>query len=63
MLTAAPASAAFAEAERGVVAVGKRADLSAFSVDLMRAEPADIPTAHAVLTVSEGRVTHESPGT
>lgn len=63
MLTAAPAFATFAEAERGVVAVGKRADLSAFSVDLMRAEPADIPTAHAVLTVSEGRITHGSSGT
>lgn len=63
MLTAAPAFAAFAEAERGVVAVGKRADLSAFSVDLMRAEPAEILTAHAALTVSDGRITHESAGT
>ena len=37
MLTAAPAFATFAEAERGAVAVGKRADLSVFSVDLMAA--------------------------
>jgi hypothetical protein len=30
-----------------------------FSADLMTAAPAEIPIAHAVLTVSEGRVTHE----
>ncbi len=60
MLTAAPAFASFAEAERGVVAAEERADLSVFSVDLMRAPPADIAAARAVLTVSEGRITHEA---
>jgi predicted amidohydrolase YtcJ len=60
MLTAAPAFATFAEAERGLVAVGRRADLSVFSADLMTARPEDIPTARAVLTVSDGRVTHEA---
>ena len=60
MLTSAPAFATFAEAERGVVAVGKRADISVFSVDLMEAEPAQIPAGRAVLTVSDGRVTHEA---
>ncbi|MGD9965994.1 MAG: amidohydrolase [Hyphomonadaceae bacterium] len=60
MFTAAPAFASFTENERGAIEVGKRANLSAFSVDLMRAEPASIPTAAAVLTVSDGRITHEA---
>jgi predicted amidohydrolase YtcJ len=60
MLTSAPAFATFAEAERGAVAVGKRADLSVFSADLMSAPPAEIAAARAMLTVSEGRVTHEA---
>jgi hypothetical protein len=34
--------------------------LSAFSVDLMTAEPAAIPTAQAVLAIAGGRVTHEA---
>jgi predicted amidohydrolase YtcJ len=59
MLSWAPAFAAFAEVERGVLDVGKRADLSAFSVDLMAAAPGDIPTAQPVLTISGGRITHE----
>ena len=49
---------AFEEADRGTLEVGKMADISAFSVDLMEAEPAAIPTASAVLTVSGGRITH-----
>jgi predicted amidohydrolase YtcJ len=60
MFTAAPAFATFSEAERGTIEVGKRANVSAFSVDLMTAEPAAIPGAAAVLTVSNGRVTHET---
>jgi predicted amidohydrolase YtcJ len=60
MLTAAPAFATFSETERGTIEVGKCADLSGFSVDLMSAEPASIPTAHATLTISDGRVTHEA---
>lgn len=59
MLTWAPAFAAFAEGERGVLDVGKRADISAFSVDLMQVAPQEIPTARAVLTVSGGRITHQ----
>lgn len=60
MLTAAPALATFSENERGAIEVGKRANVSAFSVDLMTAEPANIPTATPVLTISDGRVTHEA---
>ncbi|MEZ5957558.1 MAG: amidohydrolase [Hyphomonadaceae bacterium] len=60
MFTAAPAFATFTENERGAIEVGKRANLTAFSVDLMTAEPAAIPTALPVLTVSDGVVTHEA---
>lgn len=62
MLTWAPAFSVFEEAERGTLEVGKRADVSAFSADLMEAEPGAIPVAQAVLTVSGGAVTHEALG-
>jgi predicted amidohydrolase YtcJ len=60
MFTQAPAFGTFSEGERGTIEVGKRANVSAFSVDLMTAEPAAIPTATPVLSVSDGRVTHEA---
>lgn len=60
MLTLGPAIASFSEAERGAIEVGKRADISVFGVDLMAAEPGQIPSAGAILTVSGGRVTHEA---
>ncbi len=60
MFTSAAAYASFSEQERGTLEVGKRADISAFSVDLMQAPVAEIPRAHAVLTISDGRVTHEA---
>jgi predicted amidohydrolase YtcJ len=60
MLSWAPAFAVFEEADRGTLEAGKRADVSGFSVDLMESEPAAIPTAQAVLTVSGGAVTHEA---
>jgi predicted amidohydrolase YtcJ len=60
MFTQAPAFATFTEDERGTIELGKRANVSAFSVDLMTAEPAAIPTATPVLSVSDGRVTHEA---
>jgi len=58
MLTWGGAYSAFEEADRGTLEVGKRADLSAFSVDLMQAVPAAIPQARAVVAISGGRVTH-----
>jgi hypothetical protein len=60
LLTSGGAYAAFGESERGVIAPGMQADLSAFSVDLMTAEPGQIPGAQAVLAVSAGRVTHQA---
>jgi predicted amidohydrolase YtcJ len=60
MLTAAPQFASFSEGERGTIEAGKRANVSVFSVDLMTAGPADIPTATPLLTIADGRVTHET---
>lgn len=56
MLTSGAAFATFQERERGVIAPGMRADLSAFSVDLMQAPPGAIPRGRAVLTVSDGAI-------
>jgi predicted amidohydrolase YtcJ len=60
MLTWAPAYAAFEEESRGTLEVGRQADISAFSADLMQAAPAEIPAALPVLTVAAGRVTHDA---
>ncbi|MEZ5971473.1 MAG: amidohydrolase [Hyphomonadaceae bacterium] len=60
MFTSAAAFATFSENERGVIEVGKRANVTAFSVDLMTAEPSAIPTATAKLSIADGRVTHET---
>jgi predicted amidohydrolase YtcJ len=60
MFTQAPAFATFTEGERGTIEVGKRANVSAFSVDLMTAEPASIPSATPVLTIADGQVTHQA---
>lgn len=61
LFTSSAAYARFAEAELGTIEVGKRADLSAFSVDLMTAPEAEIPKGHAVLTVVDGQVVHRRP--
>ncbi|MDB5476579.1 MAG: metal dependent amidohydrolase superfamily protein [Phenylobacterium sp.] len=58
LFTASAAYARFAENDLGTLTVGKRADLSAFSVNLMTAPVAEIPKAHAVLTVVDGQVVY-----
>jgi predicted amidohydrolase YtcJ len=60
MLTWAPAFSVFEEEARGTLEAGKRADVTAFSVDLMDSEPAQIPTALPVLTLSNGVITHQA---
>lgn len=60
MFTAAAAHASFQEAAAGVVAPGRRADLSAFSGDLLTATPSQILDCGAILTVSAGRITHDA---
>ena len=59
MLTWAPAYAAFAEADRGTLEAGKKADVTVFSKDLMTVEPAEILKAQTVLTVVDGKVVFE----
>jgi predicted amidohydrolase YtcJ len=60
LFTSSAAYARFAENDLGTIAVGKRADLSGFSVDLMTAPEAAIPKGHAVLTVVDGQVVYEN---
>lgn len=61
LFTSSAAYARFAEKDLGTISVGKRADLSAFSVDLMTAPVAEIPKGHAVLTVVDGQVVYRRP--
>ena len=56
MFTSAPAYAAFHEGEVGTLAVGKRADISVFSVDLLKAAPAEIIAGRPVMTIVDGVV-------
>jgi len=59
LFTASSAYARFAENDLGTISVGKRADFSGFSVDLMTAPEAEIPKGHAVLTVVDGQVVYD----
>jgi predicted amidohydrolase YtcJ len=60
LFTVNPAFASFTEQDLGTIEVGKRADLTAFSVDLMTAPMAEIPKGHAVLTVVDGKVAFQA---
>lgn len=61
MFTLWPAIASFAEADIGSIAVGKKADFTAFTVDLMTAIESDIPKGRAVLTVVDGEILYQAP--
>lgn len=56
MFTLWPAMASFAEDTIGSIAVGKRADFTAFNINLMTVDEAEIPKGKAVLTVVDGRI-------
>ena len=58
MFTLWPAFASFREDELGTIEVGKRADFTAFDIDLMTVPEAEIPHGHAVLTVVDGVVVY-----
>jgi predicted amidohydrolase YtcJ len=65
MLTAAPAWAVGRESELGTLEVGKRAELTAYSKNLMTVEPPEIPKAipaltNPALTITAGRITHRA---
>jgi predicted amidohydrolase YtcJ len=55
-LTKWPAYAAFEEAERGTIEVGKRADLTVFDRDLLTVPEAEILKAEVVMTVVGGEI-------
>ena len=42
--------------------MGKKADLTVFSVNLITAPAADIPRGRALMTVIDGRVEHRAAG-
>ena len=60
MLTSGPAFAAGREAELGALTVGRTADISVFSVDLLSAPFDQIAKAHAVMTIVGGKVVYEA---
>lgn len=62
LFTAWPAYASFQEADLGTIAVGKKADFSVFTVDLMTARADAIPAGRALLTVVDGRVAYRAKG-
>ena len=56
LFTLWPAYASFREDELGSIEVGKRADFTVFSADIMTISAADILTVEPVMTVVEGEV-------
>ena len=60
MFTLWPAIASFAENEIGTIAVGKKADFTAFNIDLMTVPEADIPGGRAILTIVDGEIVHQA---
>lgn len=60
MFTLWPAYASFRENELGTIEVGKRADFTAFDIDLMTVPEADIPHGRAVLTIVDGEVVYRA---
>jgi predicted amidohydrolase YtcJ len=60
MFTLWPAYASFREGELGTIEVGKRADFTAFDIDLMTVPEADILNGHAVYTIVDGVVVYRA---
>jgi predicted amidohydrolase YtcJ len=60
MFTIWPAFAAFEEKLRGSIEVGKLADFSIFSADIMKVSEAEILRTRNVMTVINGEVVYES---
>lgn len=61
MLTLSPAYAAFQERERGSIEVGKQADFSVFSTDLMTVSEPEILKSEVAMTVIAGRIEYTAP--
>lgn len=62
MFTSAPAYAAFEEDALGTIEVGKRADFTVFSADLMTIPLDEIPDVSAVMTVVDGDIVYWASG-
>ncbi|MDX6403159.1 MAG: hypothetical protein QOH70_614 [Blastocatellia bacterium] len=60
MLTIWPAYAAFEEKLRGTIEVGKLADLTVLSADIMKIPEMDILKTHCVMTVIGGEIVYEA---
>ena len=64
MLTIWPAYAAFEEKLRGTIEVGKLADLTVLSADILKIPEMDILKTHCLMTVIGGEIVYErAPGT
>jgi predicted amidohydrolase YtcJ len=61
MFTAWPAHAAFEEKDKGSIEVGKLADLTVLSKDIMKIPAPEIPTTTCAMTVIGGEVVYEAP--
>jgi hypothetical protein len=61
MFTAWPAYAAFEEKDKGSIEVGKLADLTVLSKDIMKIPPSEILTTTCAMTVIGGEVVYELP--
>jgi len=62
MLTLWAAYAAFEEDSRGMIKVGKLADMTVLSADIMRIPFSEIPKTHALKTIVGGEVVYDSGG-
>ena len=60
MLTKAPAYAAFEESRRGSIEVGKLADLTVLSGDIMKMPLAQVPKVRVLMTVVGGQIAFRS---
>jgi len=60
MFTIWPAFASFQEHELGTIELGKRADFTVFSKDIMTVPEAEILTAEPVMTVVDGEIVYSS---
>jgi hypothetical protein len=61
MLTLSPAYAAFQEKERGSIEVGKLADLTVLSADIMQIPAPEILKTSVVMTIIGGDVAYSQP--
>ena len=54
------AYAAFEEKLRGTIEVGKLADFTVLSADIMKIPESEIPKARCIMTIINGEVVHEA---